>query len=181
MSLVRFSVSLPAFFLSHRVYRSEKERRRKRAILSLLYPSVSGPTNGREEQGRHWRNRGEYESCGEASKRERRLSRAFFLPFLLPLQQLPPLPSFVGSPACSSPFVHLPPPLSFFEVSAPTYKAIPGVPSEKSRNLRWEFRPLANLEERPRDDILARDTPGRIVENDFLDDPRTDRCVNRGR
>ncbi|EFN71077.1 hypothetical protein EAG_06232 [Camponotus floridanus] len=64
-------------------------------------------------------------------------------------------------------------------VSAPTYKAIPGVPSEKSRNLRWEFRPLANLEERPRDDILARGTPGRIVENDFLDDPTTDRCVNR--
>lgn len=149
MSLVCFSVSLPAFFLSHRVYHSEKERRRKRAILSLFYPSVSGPTNDREEQGRHWQNRGEYESCGEASKRERRLSRAFFLPFLLPPQQLPRcLRSLVRSPACSSPFVHLLPPLSFFEVSAPTYKAIPGVPSEKSRNLRWEFRPLANLEER---------------------------------
>lgn len=100
LSLFRRSFSAT---VSTTVKKRERERKRKRAILFLFYSSVSGPANGwNKEQGRHRQNREEYESCGEANER-RRLSRVFFPPFLLPLQQLLPLPSFVRrSPARSS-------------------------------------------------------------------------------
>lgn len=157
MSLVRcFSVSLPAFFLGHRVHHCEKERERKRkrgqSYLSFIRPFRDRPMAGgnKDDTGR---------TAKSTSRAEKRTNAAdcrapFFLPFLPPLQQLLPLPSFVRSFVRSPARSSVRPSSSFslfLSLRVFAYKAIPRVPSEKSRNPRCRTlgtraRPLADLE-----------------------------------